>query len=271
MARAMKMNIRYLEPADEVRKRVETGLAIAEARQERTEIAFCLWALGMTFMSVDDYRTALSYFDRSLQTYRELDTPFYLAWALYYSGATQAKAGIAESGALRESLELRRELHDRIGVAYSLHELGVMELLASRPFTALPYLQEAYALQREMGNRQGMAENLAGLTALALEDNDLALASSLTQEMQEIADDMNSPRHKAFVEVRLAQLSQRMDNLAESRCRYERILTGVLDHQVTCGAELGLSQVAAAEGNYQEAKLHLRRCLRLRGDRANVP
>jgi tetratricopeptide (TPR) repeat protein len=111
-----------------------------------------------------------------------------------------------------------------------------------------------------MGNRQGMAENLAGLTVFAIEDDDLTRATSLTQEMLEIAGDMNSLRHMAMAERTFAHIAERKGNLRESRRRYERALSLVSDRQMARGAELGLSQVASSEGNYREARLHLQRC-----------
>ena len=77
----------------------------------------------MTFTTTDDHVHALSYYEESLEHYQALGDRFHMAWLLYYTGLSRAKVGVPDDDALSQSLEIRRALDDRIGIAYSLHEL----------------------------------------------------------------------------------------------------------------------------------------------------
>ena len=83
---------------------------------------------------------------------------------------------------LGESLEIRRRLGDRKGVAISLNNLGMVALNQGDLASARALHNESLALARELGNRNGMARSLGNLSMVASEQNDFATARALLEQ-----------------------------------------------------------------------------------------
>jgi tetratricopeptide (TPR) repeat protein len=81
-----------------------------------------------------------------------------------------------------ESLSLRRELGDRLGVAYSLSSLGLVRALQGDIAAARSCHQESLSLRRELGSKWGIADSLRNLGQVAETEGDYARATDLLQE-----------------------------------------------------------------------------------------
>jgi tetratricopeptide (TPR) repeat protein len=81
-----------------------------------------------------------------------------------------------------EALALRRELGDRNGIAASLHALGTIADRHGEVGPAVALLEEALELRRELRDRDGIAMSLTNLGALAGRQGDFERAGVLFEE-----------------------------------------------------------------------------------------
>jgi DNA-binding CsgD family transcriptional regulator len=81
-----------------------------------------------------------------------------------------------------ESLALRRSIGDTWGIAWSLHDLGLIALGQGEYRRAEARLSEGLALLRQLNHRRGVAWSLNGLGAVALATGDTAGARALLAE-----------------------------------------------------------------------------------------
>ena len=86
-------------------------------------------------------------------------TKLYDAGSLHSLGMIAARQGDYESGQrlLEESLVLERELGDRRGLAYLLNSMGQVVLAQGDYDTVRKLLEESLALLRELGDKFGIA------------------------------------------------------------------------------------------------------------------
>jgi tetratricopeptide (TPR) repeat protein len=83
---------------------------------------------------------------------------------------------------LKESVAIRREVHDSPGLMQSLHFLGLVRRCQGHYREARTLLDEALAITRRIGNRAWEAATLHCLARLAYYEGDLHRARSLLQE-----------------------------------------------------------------------------------------
>jgi predicted ATPase/DNA-binding SARP family transcriptional activator len=92
----------------------------------------------------------------------------------------------ADSAAAREfqkeSLEIWRELDDRRGIAYSIHELAIVECEQGNFTEAWRLNEESLDIFRDLGDRAGIADLLSGLGVVAFDRGDYATARQLHEE-----------------------------------------------------------------------------------------
>jgi tetratricopeptide (TPR) repeat protein len=191
----------WLTDSDRVRDRVERALAIAQDYSNEAEIAFCLWALGFTYMDASmvasNYDKALSYFEQSFTIYQTLKDRFYQAQLLQDIGHSHRRCwrvGQALSY-VQQSLKLREEMADKIGQGHCLRELGWAAFFDGNAAEAENCWQQACTIRREMEDRQGIADSIFTLGLLALTQGDWIKGQKLVEEALKIAQDIGSNLH----------------------------------------------------------------------------
>lgn len=93
----------------------------------------------------------------------------------------------------RESLRILRDLNYRSEVAGVLHNLGYIELNASDLHNARVLLAESLAIQREVGNKQGMVECLFAFAGLSGLEGKTELAARLFGAAESILERIGAP------------------------------------------------------------------------------
>ena len=106
-----------------------------------------------------------------------------------------------------QSLELFRVLGERLGLAYTLNELGRNAFDRHEDQRATELYQQGLVLSRELGNRRGICFGLDGLARGARQLGDLLRAEFLLREAMVIWRDLGNRFHQAFVMTRLAALA----------------------------------------------------------------
>ena len=98
--------------------------------------------------------------------------PWRLAIGSFYAGqpgrpGLDVSATTASGASARESLQIRREIGDRVGIALALSGLSRVALQLHDYPAAQRYGAEAWKLFAELENLDGQAESLAGVAAAA--------------------------------------------------------------------------------------------------------
>lgn len=126
LARILQQQGPWLDKPDAAQARAEEAFRIARQHKDKREIAFCLWALAFATycnkrheQSEDELQAVIQLYERCIRKTRNQNNHFWLAQSLEhlghcYRGMHQFE--LAEP-LLKESLELRRELGDRFGIA----------------------------------------------------------------------------------------------------------------------------------------------------------
>jgi hypothetical protein len=80
---------------------------------------------------------------------------------------------------LEETLALKREISDLLGLPASLANLGNLLILQGKPEAAGVHIREALEIRRQMEDRQGMLSSISQVAALAVIDGQYGRAATL--------------------------------------------------------------------------------------------
>jgi predicted ATPase/DNA-binding CsgD family transcriptional regulator len=128
--------------------------------------------------------TATAWHEQSLALRRELGDALGVAASLINLGNVALDLGEYERAVpfYQQSLELYRGAAHRWGIALALNNLGAALRGDGRSEEARALLEESLALRRELGDQYGVAETLENLARLALDRGDLRGAEALSRE-----------------------------------------------------------------------------------------
>lgn len=154
-----------------------------------------------------------------------------------------------------EGLTLRRQLGDRLGIATSLHNMGLTAFVIGDYTLATERLIESMDIYPE-GNH---ASELAHLGLIAQETLDLTAAHVYLQQAYDAAREIGDSWLHAFVSNYLADVLRELGDLqAAQQLAQEslRIFSELEDSHYLPDAQLTLAQIALALGEYETA-VHL--------------
>jgi predicted ATPase/class 3 adenylate cyclase len=175
-----------------------------------------------------------------------------------------------------ESLEIKRELGDRQGIAASLNNLATLALGQGDYAAAKPYYEESLAIERQLANRQGITSSLIGLGNVALEQGDYEAAHQLYTESLRIKRELSDKRGIAASLAALGNVAfYRSDNVEAQALHQESLsMRRHLGERRGIAASLQfLGSVAAAEESYRAAKEFFAESLSIRrelGDKLGI-
>jgi non-specific serine/threonine protein kinase len=163
-------------------------LCKAGAEERTRERASALNAAGILTYYQGDYPAARALYEESLAIRREVADRLGIAASLSNLGIVTLNQGDypAAKALFEESLAIRRELGDRFGIAVSLSNLGYALLNQGDYPAARAPLEESLAICRELGDRFVSALALSNLGYVALNHGDYPAARALLEESLEI-------------------------------------------------------------------------------------
>ncbi len=200
----------------DLRGQIDACLEAARARQDQAEIAFCLLVSGIVagWEANNDFHYAetAALFQESVALYEALGDLFYQADALAWLACTSnAGAEDVEKELLRQSLELRRAIGDRNGIAWIILNLSAL-MFGQQDYPACEqYAREALALMREIGSVKGILEAGFKLLYPTILKGDLEEARALAEHLRDLAEETNNIGGKALSAGALACLVCVMD------------------------------------------------------------
>ncbi|HLZ59037.1 MAG TPA: LuxR C-terminal-related transcriptional regulator [Ktedonosporobacter sp.] len=176
----------------DLRAQIDACLATARRRQDQAEIGFCLLVSGI--VAVCDKRAharAVTLFQESARIYEALSDPFYRAEALVWEAPMTAYEGRGQE-LFGLSLELRRAIGDRNGIAWITLNLTEVMLARCDYIACEHYAQEALTLMREIGSVKGELQAMFKLALTTMLKGHLQEARTLTEHMRDLAEESNN-------------------------------------------------------------------------------
>jgi non-specific serine/threonine protein kinase len=172
--------------------------------------------LGMVAYHTGEYAEAAAIFGECLTSFRAHGLKDRVADTLGRMGDLARLEGDLERAArlYEESLATWRDLHAIPGVASALHKLGQVDRRRGDLRRARARYHQSLELQRESGNRQGIAECLAGVAGLALASGQPAPAVRLLAASAALLEAIGAPLAPADatdLELDLAASRERID------------------------------------------------------------
>jgi len=151
---------------------------------------------GNVFSVLGRLNDAKNYYENALKiTEKERIREIYKDEAIYIKGATLGNIGLIYSAKgeldealkyLQEALKIHREIGYRQGEANQLGNIGLIYSAKGELDEALNYLQEALEIHREIGYRQGEASDLGNIGLIYSDKGELDEALNYLQEALEI-------------------------------------------------------------------------------------
>jgi len=125
---------------------------------------------------------------------------------------------------LRESLALQRELGEKQGIASTLNTLGTVQANLGNYSTALAFHQETLALRRELNDERGVAISLCNLAALTFAQDNYEQSITLYQEALVLLRQLGDKRTIARVVHNLGHTMLVQGDLLQARAWIEESL-----------------------------------------------
>jgi CHAT domain-containing protein/tetratricopeptide (TPR) repeat protein len=177
----------------------------AELLGDPTVAARALFSLGRAFDRGYQYTRALTHISRAAEQFERSGSDRDRALALAGRGQELLQLGRNDAGIrlLERAVEAFMKAGDRAGQASALHNLGLAHVTKSngRPDEALPYLEQALALRRQLGNGQSVARTLGTLAIVQWQLDDLGRARESFEEAihlhEAVAAQVPDPVHLA--------------------------------------------------------------------------
>jgi tetratricopeptide (TPR) repeat protein len=120
-----------------------------------------------------------------------------------------------------ESLAIQRERGDRPGIAVSLSGLGTVSLEVGDLLTGRSFLEQSLAIYRELGDRRGTANQLNNLGAAMAYAGDFPAARVLHEEALALRRDLGDRWGTAASLMNLAMVARNNGDLAAARELYQ--------------------------------------------------
>jgi predicted ATPase/class 3 adenylate cyclase/DNA-binding CsgD family transcriptional regulator len=204
----------------------EEALALARALGDPWNIAGSVYTLGNLLFLQEDHNAARSLLEESLTRFREVGDPWCIANSLQ---------ALALSHVPRWSGMTSREISER-------------NLARARTL-----LEEALALQKNIGDKQSAATSLLWLGEVVLEQGEMTSAQSLAEEALRSFKELGDMQGVADTLLDLGELAITQGNYTSARARYVEGLAlareRIIQHPVNTMIGLeGLAEVVAAQG-----------------------
>ena len=175
--------VNFLAGIELDRALVEGVLERARQREDKHEIAYCLWVLGDHSYFALNYPEQIYFHNECLVLRRELGDEFYIAHTLVGPFVSYVVTGQIEYAIqlLQESIRIRRKIGDRNNLCFSLMALAYLNLHLGNLNEIEPLIAEALLIQDEIGKLAAYPALMATKADLAFLRGDFDLAVECIQ------------------------------------------------------------------------------------------
>lgn len=208
-------------------KYYEDALAAARKANNSDLIATNLFNTGAIYhRTFNQYEKALSLFEESLRTFRELGDKKSTAIVLFNMGKALNSLGRYDRSlsVLNESLLINRELKDQQGIAGSLNLIGNVYAALGQYDKPLAYYQEALRLNKQINNQPEIATTLRNMGDVYSDLVERDKAITYYQEALDIQKKHNLSFDMAITYTNIGALYKELDQYDKALFHYEESL-----------------------------------------------
>lgn len=199
--------------------------ALARGGEQTLARAKALYCAAGLAWAQGDQGAARAFVEESLQIRRELGDRRGVAYSLNALGQVAAGQGDPSAAEiLRESLQILREVDDPSGTALSLISLADALSNAGDDEAARPLYEEGLALFRALGDERGLAYSLSRLGQAAYAQGEYARAVELIEESLGLERRHGDRWATAYVLNTLGEATQELGNLDRAAAHFEESL-----------------------------------------------
>lgn len=249
-----------------LRAQIDACLATARTRQDQAEIGFCLFVSGMLATWENNGEQthfptrATRFFQECLGIFEALSDRFYqadtLAWLVCEIPDEESDAGA--QALLKQSLDLRREIGDRNGIAWITLNLSYHARVRLDYLTYERHVREALALMRDIGSVKGILQALFKQAQITFLKGDLEEACALAEHMRNLADEThNHDGTTLAMDILAVLLCVKDENYREGAALARSSRTMLLESSLGNYPDRGWGQAAADGGLGQYAAARL--------------
>jgi predicted ATPase/DNA-binding XRE family transcriptional regulator len=201
---------------------------------------------GMLAGAQGDHAWAIRRYEESLSLRRELGDTMGIAQGLNNLGLIVSKQGDDSRAAVlyEESLALRRELDDAMGMAASLNNLGGVALTAGEYARATTFFEESLAIYRQTGARRGIAISLSNLGYTAWHQGDYTRATALGEKSLALRRELGDREGIAISLTNLGEVACLRGDLARATTLQVESMALFRELDVTWGMVYSLQRLA---------------------------
>jgi predicted ATPase/class 3 adenylate cyclase len=232
----------------------QESLALFRELGDRRGIALALDRLGTAAWRRGDFAAARGLLEEGLALFRALDDQGRVAWSLFTLGLLNAKQGAYTRACalFEDSVTLFKQVGNKRGLAAALTQwAGTLFLSQAEPILFDPLLQAGGALQREIGDQEGMAGASLLLGWVALTQGDMAAARTRVEEGLTLYRKMEHREGIAEALALLGKVATARRDYGCARALYDESLAlarGIGDQELLASGLTGLAHVVAMQG-----------------------
>lgn len=226
--------------------------------------------LGSVLIELEDYESALTYYELAVRGWKRDDQAINYTYAVHNKGdALRGLGRLVEAlTTYKEALKLKRKLNRTSSSAYTLTGLGRTYILLDSIDRAEEVLEEALEIRSKSRNKSSYAETLLILSRVSVAKKQYSKAERQLKEVEEIASDYNKADllrdafedqralYKTWGKLRkLAIVDESYDIMTDSLYREEKLK--VQEAQSAASLQREQQKTLLAEQNVRLANLEL--------------
>ena len=245
---------------DEGRRWLDRVLPMARVASFPLLHAQALTVAGDMARRLDNYRAALSLYDRSLEIYREIGDGEGVAAALMVTAIVRAERGDYDASADRfaAALAIYRELGHGRGTAAALNNLANLAELRGNYEEARSLNEESLFIKKGLGDVGGMAVSYSNLGLIATHQGDYPAARAFLGSCLEIERELDERANAVLTLNYLGVVAQRQGDFGEARTLHHEALSlarEIGDKAGLAETQGNLGRVAAEQGDHVAARV----------------
>ncbi len=206
--------------------------------------------LGVVLQSRGNYKEAEKYYRESLELKKGLGDKQGIAASLHQLGMIQQDQGNYKEAEkyYRDSLELLKGLGDKQGIATSLHQLGMIQQLQGNYKEAEKYYRDSLELKKGLGDKQGIATSLHQLGMIQQDQGNYKEAEKYYRDSLELKKGLGDKQGIATSLHQLGMIQQLQGNYKEA----EKYYRDSLELKKGLGDKQGIAQSLHQLGMIQQ-------------------
>jgi predicted ATPase/DNA-binding SARP family transcriptional activator/Tfp pilus assembly protein PilF len=210
---------------EESRTLTQTALSVLRStgQSDTADVGFCFHTLGGIAWLTGDFREAQQQWQQSLRIRRELGDRLGVCISVHNLGAVADDLGELEEAIrfYRESLAIRDEFGDRLGSGTTLNNIGHLLIRTGDYAEAERLLHENLTILEELGNHRGDAHPLFNLGWVGYKQGDHTKAREYFEASLAVIQKLGNSAHAAFPLSDLGRVARALGDYDAAR-RYHR-------------------------------------------------